>query len=272
MWVSLNLVYAVQAGSRFEMIYDKKIPVEEGQRVEFSLYYQLHRTKANFELQYLNASGAVIRTKTSGDVENFSAPNVQHLYQFGRFKMFDTVQSGAVSVKLIVRKLDSIGQSSSGGGHVFFTHVYFGYAHAGQKEASPFVTGDDSQVGNAMDLPTDILANKSFSFDPPTPLTAYNSSIVVSSFRAKTTAREIYYGFGTITGLSSGTQYYVYALDPNLSGGSVSYLATTDRQSVVQSGAIFIGTVKTTTSSSTPNTGSTGGDTLPYWKSDELYL
>lgn len=52
---------------------------------------------------------------------------------------------------------------------------------------------------------------------------------------------------GTVTGLSYGTVYYVYYLDPARAGGAVTYQASTDPSDAVQ-----IGTVHSAGSAATP--------------------
>jgi hypothetical protein len=62
------------------------------------------------------------------------------------------------------------------------------------------------------------------------------------------------YSSGSITGLSTNTLYYVYADDPNYSGGAVSYIATTNPQTVTAAnGRYYVGSITTPLSATTAN-------------------
>ena len=74
-------------------------------------------------------------------------------------------------------------------------------------------------------------------------------------------AHSVQYGFGTvafnsgsITGLTPSTTYYVYADDPDFSGGAVAYSATTSTLTVVASNdRYFVGSITTPVSSASGN-------------------
>jgi hypothetical protein len=60
------------------------------------------------------------------------------------------------------------------------------------------------------------------------------------------------YSAGTIAGLNPSTTYYVYADDPTFAGGAVSYLATTNPQTVVASnGRYYVGSIITAIAATT---------------------
>jgi predicted membrane protein len=90
------------------------------------------------------------------------------------------------------------------------------------------------------------------------PVTA-TASLVASSIDIA--AHSVQYGFGTvaynsgsITGLVHSTNYYVYADDPDYLGGAVTYLATTNPQTITaDNGRYFVGAVRTTIAQVTTN-------------------
>lgn len=96
------------------------------------------------------------------------------------------------------------------------------------------------------------------------PLSAVDAG---STARIDIAQHDKHYGFGTVTynsgsisSLSFDTQYYVYADDPNLEGGSVTYLATTTITNVTDSNSrIYVGEITTPTDGGSSSSGSGGG-------------
>jgi hypothetical protein len=65
------------------------------------------------------------------------------------------------------------------------------------------------------------------------------------------------YNSGSISGLTASTAYYVYCDDPNLVGGAVTYIASTDPDTLVGfAGRVVVGSISTP---ATSGGGSTGG-------------
>lgn len=56
---------------------------------------------------------------------------------------------------------------------------------------------------------------------------------------------EVAYGAGSVSGLDTEELYYIYALDPEFQGGSVSYLATTNPDNLIGQGIYYVGFVET---------------------------
>lgn len=84
--------------------------------------------------------------------------------------------------------------------------------------------------------------------------TASESTINVAAHTVRYGAGTISYSAGSITGLDPDTTYYVYAVDPDLSGGAVAYTATTDPLDVVGGNdRVRIGSIRTAVSASTGN-------------------
>ena len=73
--------------------------------------------------------------------------------------------------------------------------------------------------------------------DTASPLTASDggasATISIAAHGLNMSSGLVSYNAGSITGLAYSTAYYVYALDPTYAGGAVTYLATTDREDLV---------------------------------------
>ena len=68
------------------------------------------------------------------------------------------------------------------------------------------------------------------------------------------------YNSGSIAALSKGTLYYVYLDDPNLAGGSVTYHATTTKETaIVGTSRYFVGSIFTPTSGAPETFGNNDG-------------
>ena len=72
-------------------------------------------------------------------------------------------------------------------------------------------------------------------------------------------SRTVSYNSGSIAGLSPSTRYYVYCDDPDYSGGSKTYHATTSARVLQVLGRRHVTTITTPASSSSGSTGGTGG-------------
>ncbi|HEX7114966.1 MAG TPA: hypothetical protein VF193_07525 [Steroidobacter sp.] len=96
------------------------------------------------------------------------------------------------------------------------------------------------------------------------PLTASDAG---SSATITVAAHSVQYGFGTvaynagsITGLSYSTTYYVYADDPDYEGGAVTYLATTNANTVTgANGRYYVGRITTPAAAGGGTSGNWGG-------------
>lgn len=91
--------------------------------------------------------------------------------------------------------------------------------------------------------------------------TAALSATSTSTSTINIASHSVQYGFGqvafnsgSITGLTTSTLYYVYASDPNYSGGAVTYQATTNPLTVVSNDAYYyLGSITTPVSTSSGN-------------------
>jgi hypothetical protein len=81
-----------------------------------------------------------------------------------------------------------------------------------------------------------------------------NAEITIAAHTLQYGWGAVSYNAGSIAGLDPDTNYYVYADDPDYLGGAVTYLATTNRQTVTASnGRYFVGAVRTTVALTTAN-------------------
>jgi hypothetical protein len=130
----------------------------------------------------------------------------------------------------------------------------------GRAAAVPTIVQKITDVGTASDqrfLPQVSAGNK-LSVQSSLPLTATSTASVATINVASHTLQygygQVSYGSGSITGLTPATSYYVYADDPLFSGGAVSYIATTNAQTVVAAnGRYYVGSVITAISATTEN-------------------
>lgn len=107
--------------------------------------------------------------------------------------------------------------------------------------------GDAAKVASQRTLPTVAIGSR-ISVQSSQPLTALSGTT-----RIDIAAHTVQYGFGAvaynsgaIVGLAADTLYYVYADDPDLDGGAVSYFAATSPQTVAAAqGRYFVGSIKT---------------------------
>ena len=107
------------------------------------------------------------------------------------------------------------------------------------------------------------------SYRPNTnPLTSIDAgasaTVDIASFllvvRNRTVTSDVSYTSGSVTSLSYGTVYYIYCSDPTLAGGSVTYLATTTKETVLTgSGNVFIGSILTAVSGGGTTIGNNDG-------------
>jgi len=99
------------------------------------------------------------------------------------------------------------------------------------------------------------------------PLTASDTSpgatISIAAHTLYTINGNVEYNAGTITGLAKDTQYFVYAVDPNLEGGAVTYQASTTPASLTNTQRYYVGTITTPAEGASPSTttGTIGGGT-----------
>jgi len=87
---------------------------------------------------------------------------------------------------------------------------------------------------------------------------ASTASVDIASHNVVADFGTVAYNGGSIAGLSLNTAYYIYADDPDMAGGAVSYLASTDRTiPVASAGRYFVGSI-TTPATATTSFGVTG--------------
>lgn len=83
------------------------------------------------------------------------------------------------------------------------------------------------------------------------------TTITVNSHTRRYDFGNLTYNTGSIGGRTSNTLYYIYADDPNYNGGAVTYQASTSLSSACSPGRIYLGSVRTASSSGG------GGGTFP---------
>lgn len=122
------------------------------------------------------------------------------------------------------------------------------------------VLGRIADTGKAVDqrfLPSVSVVNwlSAQSADPLTSSsTSTESTINVASYTVRYGAGTVAYSAGSVTGLTPGQTYYVYAEDADLQGGAVAYTATTDPLDVVAGNSrVRVGVITTAVSASTAN-------------------
>jgi hypothetical protein len=96
------------------------------------------------------------------------------------------------------------------------------------------------------------------------PLTASDAgsdaTIAVAAHVVRAGSLEISYDAGSITGLAYSTKYFVYADDPNLDGGAVTYAAATNYvNAITGDDRYYVGEVTTPAAAGPPNNGGGGG-------------
>ena len=131
---------------------------------------------------------------------------------------------------------------------------------AGRTVGVPALVNKITNAGNAQDqtfLPQVSAGNK-LSVQNIVPLSSTVSGTVATITIAAHTLQygfgQTSYGSGSITGLVANTLYYVYANDPTYAGGAVTYVATTNPQTVTSAnGYYFVGSIITPLSATTAN-------------------
>src|SRR5581483_2217050 len=93
-----------------------------------------------------------------------------------------------------------------------------------------------------------------------------HATIAIASHTVQYGYGQSAYNSGTITGLPTSTLHYVYASDPHFLGGAVTYLATTNPQTVVaDNGNYYVGSIMTPVSASTASiTGATSANPIVF--------
>lgn len=120
--------------------------------------------------------------------------------------------------------------------------------------------GDSAKLASQRPIPT-VNAGNRLSAQTTNPLTstgtASTASITIASHVVQYGGFTVSYNGGTISGLTPLTLYYVYADDPDLDGGAVTYSATTTPATVVASkDRYYVGQI--TTANTTPSGNITG--------------
>ena len=142
----------------------------------------------------------------------------------------------------------------------------------GRTVGVPSLVQKITDVGTAQDqrfLPQVSAGNK-LSIQNIVPLSANanasTATILVGSHTVQYGYGQVSYSSGTISGLSTNTQYYVYASDPSYQGGAVTYLATTNPQTVTaDNGNYYVGSITTPISATTNSiTGATAANPIVF--------
>jgi len=100
------------------------------------------------------------------------------------------------------------------------------------------------------------------------PLTAHDAgssaTVNIAAFRMRIASQDIPLNSGSITGLSYDTLYYVCFDDPAFAGGTVSYQATTERETALGvPGRFFVGSISTPERRASDTIGNADGGTIP---------
>lgn len=103
--------------------------------------------------------------------------------------------------------------------------------------------------------------NSSGTFTGGNPLSAASTGVVtISASTIQFANGQVSYNSGSISGLTVGLTYYIYADDPAFKGGAVTYVATTSSYLIYgANGRIYFGKVTIPAGGSSPGTGGGGG-------------
>lgn len=123
--------------------------------------------------------------------------------------------------------------------------------------------GDSGRARSQKLLPMVSASNK-LSTQSAQPLTATDAgsdaTINIASHSVQFGFGTVAYNSGSITGLSFSTVYYVYVNDPTYTGGAVTYLATTNANTVTSNdGYYYVGKVTTPANGAGDQSGGWGG-------------
>lgn len=137
---------------------------------------------------------------------------------------------------------------------------------AGRSVALPTLMthiGDTGRASSQRLLPMVNSSNK-LSTQSAQPLTAADvgstATITVASHSVQFGFGTVSYNSGSITGLAFSTLYYVYASDPTYAGGAVTYLATTNANTVTgNDGNYYLGSITTPADGGGGTSGGWGG-------------
>lgn len=136
----------------------------------------------------------------------------------------------------------------------------------------PTVLAKVTDGGRAQDqrfLPTTAVLSVS-SLQDANPVTstsgASTATVNIASHHVVADWGTLAYNSGAVTGLTLNTAYYIYAQDPDLAGGAVSYLASTTRTNTVNTtGRYFVGSITTPTAANSASvTGATSANPIVF--------
>lgn len=147
------------------------------------------------------------------------------------------------------------GLVANGSGGVVLGHEAMPF---GRIAGIPALTQKISDVGTAVDqrfLPQ-VSAGNVLSVQSTVPLSAtadaLHATIAIAAHTVQYGYGQSAYNAGSISGLPTSTLHYIFADDPGFAGGAVTYLATTNPQTVVASnGNYYVGSITTPVSAST---------------------
>lgn len=87
-----------------------------------------------------------------------------------------------------------------------------------------------------------------------------SATVNIASFSTQVAGTTLTYNSGSVAGLSYSTLYYIYANDPTLFGGAVTYQTTTSKQTTLAAtGNFFVGSVATANNGGADTTGNGDG-------------
>ena len=87
------------------------------------------------------------------------------------------------------------------------------------------------------------------------------AAVAIAAFNIQFSSKGLVsYSSGSITGLLNNTNYFIFTSDPTISGGAVSYSASTSKtSSLAGSGNIFVGSIVTASAGGPPTIGANDG-------------
>jgi len=144
---------------------------------------------------------------------------------------------------------------------LYFKFTSFNTLTQMEQELSQVTAYTITPSGNSIGL----LTPAHSSYRPLTnPLTGHDAgssaTINVAAFTMRVPGQDISENSGSITGLAYNTLYYVYFDDPNFTGGTVSYQATTAKETALDVAArLFVGSIQTPLAGALDTTGNGDG-------------
>ncbi len=98
------------------------------------------------------------------------------------------------------------------------------------------------------------------------PLTGSGTTVTVAAFTMRVAGNDISVSGGSVTSLTNDVLYYIYYDDDGFVGGSVTYFATTTRETAIDAtGRFFVGSIKVPASGAADTVGNNDGGSGAQW-------